>query len=116
MTPGTLNLTLKRGTDFPAVLITCRNTGGTIVPLAGWSAHAQARNKRSGALILDLAPQIAADDADGLVTIPGISHTVTAGLAEVSGAWDLVLETPEGKRLDPILAGDFTVEKIQTIP
>jgi hypothetical protein len=113
-----LNLTLRHGTTFGPVLITCKDSDGVPLPLAGYRAYAHARtDENSDDLFLDLAPVIEPDDADGLITLPAIDPTATAALASFKGYWDLVLELPTGERLtDPIAAGRFTVSAIITRP
>jgi hypothetical protein len=86
------------------------------VPLAGWAAYAHVRRKPDGPLVLDLAPVIAADDAAGLVEIPHLPWATTTALAYGSYVWDLILETPAGVRIGPLLAGSFNVVPINTQP
>lgn len=109
MNPGTLNLVITKGADYGPVRMTCFGESGSAFPLAGYTAYAQVRRHPGAAVIMDLEPVIAADDTDGLVTIPQLSHTATAALATGSFCWDLILETPGGYRLPPILAGSCTV-------
>ncbi len=114
--PAPLPLSLIRGVNFGPVMIHCKDAGDVAVPLAGWKAFAEVRKDPSSSLVLDLTPVIDADDAEGLITLPEILHAATAVLAEGSFAWDLILEDPTGRRLDPIAAGPFTIESIQTQP
>ena len=48
------------------------------VPLAGWSAFAEARKTPDQSVVVDFQPVIEPDDADGLVTLPAMSHTASA--------------------------------------
>ena len=116
MEPGTLNFDIKRGVTFGGVALTCRDKAGGIVPLAGWKAYAQMRKSPEEPVLLDFLPQIAADDAVGLVTIPPVSHTLTAGLENGVYFWDLILENPSGRRFEPSLSGSATVTTPLTQP
>lgn len=116
MDPGTLNLTIKRGVSFGPARIICRNAAGEIVPLAGWQAYAQMRKSPDDPVLIDFSPNIASDDADGLVTLPVISYSLTAALSNGVFFWDLILQTPDGRRLDPSLSGTVTVSTPLTQP
>jgi len=116
MTPVTLTLEIAPGTTFGPVLITISDAAGSPVPLAGWSAHAQARHDSRAALALDLRPTILPGDAVGLVTLPAIPWAATATLPPMSGSWDLVLQDPAGNRLPPVIGGAFFISPIITQP
>jgi len=108
MDPALLNLKIRRGLTWPGFAITCRDANGAAVPLAGWTAYGQIRTKaEGGTLVYDLAPVIAADDADGLITIPEIPHDVTRTLPAGDFVYDVIPEDPLGRRLDPIVAGQI---------
>jgi hypothetical protein len=109
MAKATLNLEIIKGTTFGPVQITCKDSNGTPVPLAGWSAYAEVRKDEKSALILDLAPVIAADDAAGLVTLPEIPWSTTDDLPVMVGQWDLILEDGTGRRLPPFLGGRVNI-------
>lgn len=119
-----VNLSISTRCSFGPVLITC-TSGGVAFPLAGYSAFAEVRHlaKQRGDLksygdtvILDLAPVIAADDADGLIIIPEIDYTITADLCPAVAEWDIILQDPTGKRLTPIIAGRVTISDTVTQP
>lgn len=116
MDPGTLNFQIKRGVSFGPARIICRNAAGEIVPLAGWQAYAHMRKSPDDPVLIDFNPQIASDDADGLVTLPVISYAITADLTNGVFFWDLILQTPDGRRLDPSLSGTVTVATPLTQP
>lgn len=116
MDPATLNLIIKRGVTFGPLEITCADTDGNAVALAGWKAYAQGRKSPSEPVIVDFAPVIAADDTVGLVTIPAIAYDATAAIDEDTFFWDLILEDDAGRRLDPILGGTVTVTTPMTQP
>ena len=116
MKPATLNLTIRRGVSFGPVTITGRDLAGALVPLAGWSAFSQVRLAPGEAVVLDFAPLIAADDAAGIVTLPEVTWAVTATLADGVYFWDLILQTPAGRRLDPCISGTVTVLTPTTLP
>ena len=112
MANAPISLTLFRGTTFGPLTITCRDSAGELVPLAGWAAYAQAR--LHDGTVLDLLPSIAADDAAGVVTLAALSWQDTADLPVGTGDWDLILETPQGQRLPPFFGGKFIVSAPST--
>jgi hypothetical protein len=114
---ATLNLTIKRGTTFGPILITAKNGAGAVVPLAGYTAYAEARKGPGGAVVIDFAPVIAADDADGLITIPAIAKEDTSDIPSCSILWDLILESPDGTRAtEPLLEGRVSINQLITQP
>jgi hypothetical protein len=114
---ATLNLTIKRGTTFGPVLITAKYGNGAVVPLAGYTAYAEARKGPGSAVVIDFAPVIEDDDADGLITIPAIPYADTADLPSCSIPWDLILEAPDGTRAtEPLLEGRVSINQIITQP
>ncbi len=116
MTPGTLNLVLKRGVTFGPVTITCTDANGAAVALGGWSAFAHVRKDPAAGLLLDFAPVIAGNDTAGIVTLPAVPWAATAALEAGVFFWDLILQDPAGRRLDPILSGTVTVTTPTTQP
>ena len=115
MAAAELNLTLVRGTDFGPVQIFCKDSAGNAVPLAGCKAYSQVRKTPDDSVVFDLAPEIAADDADGLVTLPAIPHADSLSKPLGGFKWDLILEYPDGKRIPyPIVAGTFTISRTIT--
>jgi hypothetical protein len=109
MARATLNLEIQRFVTFGPIQIVCKNASGVVVPLAGYQAFAEVRKDEKSSRILDLAPVIAADDADGLITIPEIPWQLTDDLSPVIAQWDLILEDPNGKRLPPIVGGRINI-------
>jgi hypothetical protein len=105
-----LPLEIKIGTTFGPIEIRAKRSDGSSCPLAGWIAHAQVRLNEQSPLILDLQPTIAANDADGLITIPAVAPAQTAHLAAGLFRWDLILQTPEGAILNPpLVSGPVTI-------
>ena len=111
-----LDLAIARGADFGPVLISCQDAEGAAVPLAGWSAYAQARRSPAAAVVLDFAPVIAADDAAGLITLPALGHAATALLPAGIYAWDIILQDPAGIRYAPFLSGALAITTPTTQP
>lgn len=112
MIPGTLNLTLWRGTTFGPVEITCNDGNGDAVDLSDWSAFAEVRASAGKHLILDLEPSIPTG-TDGKVVF-GFTDEQTEEMPHGEFVWDLVLEKPTGEKLGPILAGTFTIKTAVT--
>lgn len=102
-------LTIRRGVTFGPITIICRDALGAAIPLAGWSAYAEARKTPDGPVVLDLVPVIAADDALGIITIPAIAHTATTSLSDSLLGFDLILGTPIGTRIDSGVAGTIHI-------
>ena len=114
---ATLNLTIKRGTTFGPILITAKDGTGAVVPLAGYTAYAEARKGPGSAVVIDFAPVIAADDTDGLITIPAIPHAETKDIPSCAIPWDLILEAPDGTRAtEPLLEGRVSINQLITQP
>jgi hypothetical protein len=112
-----LNLTINRGTTFGPVLITAKDGAGAVVPLAGYTAYAEARKTANRDVVIDFAPVIAADDTAGLITIPAIAHDLTKDIPSCSIPWDLILEAPDGTRAtEPIFEGRVSINQLITQP
>ena len=105
---------LRRGINFGPVEITGTDGEGDPTALAGWKAYAQVRKASDGPLVLDLAPVIAADDADGLITLPEVLPAASRLLEAGSFIWDLILEDPWGRLLEPVLGGKFVISSTVT--
>lgn len=105
-----VNLKIVRGTTFGPYQILCKDAAGAAVPLAGWSAEAHAREVNTGPLVIDLLPTVAVDDAAGAVVISEIASSITNEYPETLLVWDLILITPEGKRVPPFVSGEITIE------
>jgi hypothetical protein len=52
----------------------------------------------------------------GQILIPEITDETSHNWDNLNGSWDLILETPEGKRLGPFLAGRFNIQNGSTNP
>ena len=109
-------LTLRIGSSFGPVVVPILTDTGAVQPLAGWSAFAEVRTQPESAVLLDLAPVIAADDALGHVTLPAITPAATALLDPVLASWDLILQDPDGNRTEPVMEGTFTITRSITPP
>lgn len=110
-----LDIEIARGTTFGPIAFNCRDEEGNPVPLAGWSAMAEIRKDTNAAsAMLDLAPLVAADDAIGVVTIPEVHWSVTAGLPACLAIWDLILQDPYGRRVGPIIGGRVSISTPST--
>ena len=105
-----VNLTIKRGTTFGPYQILCKDANGAAVPLAGYSAKAEARKNNDSDLALDLTPVIEVDDSLGVITLPKIPWETTADISEDLLKWDLILIDPDGNKLPPFVYGEITVE------
>jgi hypothetical protein len=111
-----VNLSIVRGTTFGPYQILAKDSNGAAVPLAGYSAEAQARESASGALVLDLAPVIDPADTLGVITLSKITATATAALENDLLKWDLILIDPTGDRIPPFVYGEITITTPITQP
>jgi hypothetical protein len=114
MTPGTLNLQIYRGITFSLTLTLTEDDGTTPIDLTGFTAYATARKQPTGAVKLDLAPEIT-DDAGGVIAI-AFTDEDTAEFPAAELRWDLVLENAGGERLGPYLAGRCDILNPNTQP
>lgn len=100
-----LNLTVYRGCTLGPIYIYPKDENGSAVSLSGYSAYSQVRKVPSGDVILDLAPIVEAQR----IVIPELSNATTDALENVVAAWDFILEDSLGRRLPPLIGGDFVV-------
>ena len=112
MDAGELDLDIFLHCDFSYTL-TWEDDDGPM-DLSGWGVEAMVRHPLGGALIVDLAPEIT-DAGAGEISI-SITDEQTAELTPGTYRWDLILITPAGERLPPVLAGKATVRTPQTHP
>lgn len=116
MSASILNLEIVRGTTFGPIQILCKDANGAPVPLAGWSAFAEARDSPKTPVIIDLLPVIEANDTAGIITLSKIPWQSTRILEFQSIEWDLILQTPNGDRLPPFIAGKIHITNTLTQP
>lgn len=116
MDPANVNLSIRRGVTFRGFTLTCKDSSGNPVPLAGWSAFAQIRSQKDDSLIWDLAPTIASNDAAGLITVPPIPFATTLTLPPGDYVFDLLPQDPTGIRYDPIIQGNVKITTATTRP
>lgn len=113
---ATLNIEIVRGATFGPIQILCKDAAGAPVPLAGWSAFAQARDSHKTPVIIDLLPIIDPADTLGLITLTAIPWQTTKNYDFQSIDWDLILQTPTGDRLPPFLGGKIRITNAITQP
>lgn len=114
---ATLDLAINRFTTFGPIRITCKDSSGVPVPLAGYTAFAEIRKDQNHPVIIDLAPVIESDDSDGLITIPAIPPSISKELASTGARWDMILQAPDGSRAtEPILSGLVSINLPITQP
>lgn len=114
MNAATLNLTVHRGITLGPITFVFKDEDGAVVDLTGYTAHAEARKRLSGPVVIDFEPTVS-DATAGEVTIyrtDELTNAYAAGLYR----WDLVLENASGERLGPFLAGEVTVATLNTQP
>lgn len=109
MIPGTLNLTVYKGSTFGPIVITALDTNDDPVDLTGWFAHWKVRERPESPVIFDLQPTIT-DGPGGVITAPAITDEVTETMPRGRYVQDLLLERPGGEVLGPFLTGSFTVQ------
>ena len=112
MAAGNLTLDIYRFCDFTQTF-SCKDVDGAAFSLSGWSVEAQIRRAIGAAgLIMDLAPEITSASG-GEITI-SLTAEQTQGLSEGKYRWDMVLITPDGERLAPLLSGECLVHTAVT--
>ena len=111
----TLALTIYRGLTFGPLTIDVVDANGDPYTFPGgtWLAFAEYRANSSGAVLLDLSPTINA--AASQITIEK-TYAATGALSEGNGSWDLILQTPAGKRLGTFIGGTVAVKTSITQP
>jgi hypothetical protein len=107
MEPGKLDLEMYIGTQFGPLIITCLDTNGDPVNIRGYTVEAEARTSSTATASFDVGATITNGDA-GEITLKKL-HTETATLVPGRPRWDLILVTPAGVRIGPILAGTVKV-------
>ena len=111
------NLTINRGTTFGGLIAICKDASGAVVPLAGYSAFAEARKCPDSPVVINFAPIIEADDTEGKITIPPLTPAQTKELPAGAFPWDLILQDPDGIRAkDPLFVGTLSISKLITQP
>src|SRR5690625_2509377 len=114
MKAGKYSLCITRGTLFGPLQIACKDGAGEPVDLTGWTAHAQARSCLYRQRKIDLKPTIT-DPKNGVVTLQFDSEE-TAIFEAGRYKWDLLLRSPEGDYIGPILSGELIVRTPITQP
>lgn len=108
MIAGTLSLTLTKRCTFEAIVIVCKDSGGSPVNLSGYTVKAEVRTVPAATLFIDLAPTITNAGA-GEITIPAINDETTDTYAVGGYQWDMLLEETGTDNRQRILAGAFQV-------
>jgi hypothetical protein len=115
MKPAIHDITIRRGATFGPKRFAFKDDAGNPVDLIGWKVWAHARKRPLGPLLFDLAPQIT-DAPAGVVTIYRTDEQTSAYPRLEEGAWDLLLENPDGERIGPLVAGFVNVQIPSTQP
>ena len=108
----TLNLTVNRGCTLGPIYIYPKDENGSAVSLAGYSAFAHVRKMPSGDLLLDLSPSVESQR----IVIPEITDEASILLENVVAAWDCILQDSLGRRLPPLIGGNFVIKTPTTQP
>lgn len=114
MTPGKLDLIIRRGVAWEGARLECTDGNGDPSDFTGCTAHAQARRQPGKELAFDVPATVSTEEA-GVITLDAMTTAETAALPVGRYRWDLVTEEG-GERTGPWLAGDITVEDIITQP
>ena len=105
-----LNPTITRGITFGPLKIVVKDAAQSVIDITGWSVFAMAAHKDG---VVDLQPAVTSG-VDGEVTIE-LTDEETLAFPEGAMRWDLVFQTPDGKRIGPYIKGVITVRSIITI-
>lgn len=114
MSPDPVNLPLKirRGIAYGPLKIVCRDANHDPVPLTSYTVAAVARPETESTTNIDLEPTIT-NAAAGEITIS--LDVVDTGYFPVGEyVYDLILTTPGGVRLPPVIGGPLRVIDTET--
>lgn len=115
MIPAPLPLTIRAGTAFGPMTITCQQADGSAFNLTGWTAYAYIKSEPGAALFYDLNPSVT-NAAGGIVTIPQIDDAVTLAFTLGTYHWDLILKDGTGEKYGPFIEGVVTIKLNITEP
>jgi len=104
---GLLNLILVRGCTFEELELQMQDSDGAPIVITNYTVEAQVRQFPGDTLIIDLNPSVT-DGANGIVTIPEISDTLTTAYGLGNHRWDLLLESDTGVKVR-LLYGEFNI-------
>ncbi|MEU4534394.1 hypothetical protein AB0G15_05970 [Streptosporangium sp. NPDC023825] len=88
-----------------------RKRDGSPIPMAGWSARMQCRDRPGGRLMTTFSTEdgsIVLGESDGTVTLVK-SDEDTDWVGWLHGVYELVMIKPDGQDLPPILRGTYSV-------
>lgn len=109
-----LDITIWRGLTYGPQIIFAVDTTGAPYNLTSWSVFASVRKESPLAVIVNLSPTIS-NATTGEITIELLPAT-TLALAEGVALWDLVLQTPTGRKLGPYIGGNVVITTPITQP
>ena len=109
-----LDITIWRGLTYGPQIIFAVDAFGAPYNLVGWTVFASVRKESPLAVILNLSPMITGGAA-GEITIE-LVPAITLALAEGVALWDLVLQTPTGRKLGPYIGGNVVITTPITQP
>lgn len=109
MSPDPVNLPIKvrRSVTFGPLKIVCRDSNHDPVPLTSYTVTAVARPEVGSSSNIDLEPAIT-NAAAGEITIT-LTVVDTGYFPAGDYVYDLILTTPTGVRLPPLIAGPLRV-------
>lgn len=116
------DITIARGITHEPFLAVFSDANGAQVDLTGWSVECLAKKRAGGPLILDLLPVIlpvgtllgydGEVDGPGRVKYAGFTDEETALMKNAGLLFDMVLTTPDGRRLGTFIAGECNIVTI----
>lgn len=109
MSPDPVNVPLKirRGIRYGPLVLVCRDANHDPVPLTSYTVAAVARPETESTTKIDLEPAIT-NAAAGEITID-LSIIDTGYFPVGEYVYDLILTTPGGVRLSPVIGGNLRV-------
>lgn len=99
-------ITIYRKATFGPLIIPVKDAFGVAYNLTGWSVFAEIRSTPS-VVLLNMGPTIT-NAVIGEITIE-LTYTQTTGLSDGTAVWDLILVTPLGKRIGPMIGGGVLI-------
>ncbi len=123
--PALQDIQITRGITHDPFVVTFLDENGDQIDLTGWGVRAQARSNSGALPVLDLGPVILPTgtligypgevDGPGRVKYADFTYQQTLSMQVSNLSWDMILITPDNRRLGTMLAGKCNVGNVITL-